>query len=374
MTRRILSGIFLLFALGVLGVLLAGALTSGEQLIVRFLTAVIVAALALYVISDLRLQANDEMAATPREATPTRHMSIPDDPPANSTAAFMATVTGRRESAGMPISADEFSSDAEALTGAAAHRARPILAEVDDVDPAADGWDTVALESETDRSDGVNLLDSTSSATILGSESPYEADLDEAALWPFNDSAEPTDTDHEDGLSAVFARHSEQEPSMPSTQTADVEREEPEATATISEAATTPIDDDAEGVEATTSREIKLQPASVEPGATRGSRVVAADYADAPIAPIIDLRSAPSALGVESAIRSGETGVIATLIEQGLLSTEGPITDRDVRTMVYVAFTSSELRKILLAGGTVDGDSAQGPTAPPANIPDTRAL
>ena len=50
--------------------------------------------------------------------------------------------------------------------------------------------------------------------------------------------------------------------------------------------------------------------------------------------------------------------MIASLIEQGMLSTEGPITDRDVRTMVYVAFTSSELRKILLAGGTIDGDNS----------------
>jgi hypothetical protein len=50
--------------------------------------------------------------------------------------------------------------------------------------------------------------------------------------------------------------------------------------------------------------------------------------------------------------------VINTLIQQGMLSTEGPITDRDVRTMVYVAFTSNELRKLILAGGTPDGVTA----------------
>ena len=61
---------------------------------------------------------------------------------------------------------------------------------------------------------------------------------------------------------------------------------------------------------------------------------------------------------LEAAIRAGELDVVTSLIKQGLLSTDGPITDRDVRTMVYVAFTSSELRKILLAGGTLDSDRA----------------
>lgn len=90
MTKRIVSGIFILTALGALGVILAGALTSGEQLIVRFLTAVIVAALGLYVISDLRLQADDD-AMSSRSGGPTRLATV--DAPPNSTAAFMATVT-----------------------------------------------------------------------------------------------------------------------------------------------------------------------------------------------------------------------------------------------------------------------------------------
>lgn len=82
----------------------------------------------------------------------------------------------------------------------------------------------------------------------------------------------------------------------------------------------------------------------------------AADYADAPLAPIIDLRDINhSSDNIDVAINAGEVEVIATLIEQGMLSTEGPISDRDVRTMVYVAFTSNELRKLLLAGGSPDG-------------------
>ncbi len=84
--------------------------------------------------------------------------------------------------------------------------------------------------------------------------------------------------------------------------------------------------------------------------------VQAADYADAPLAPIIDLRDINhSSDNVDVAINAGEVEVITTLIEQGMLSTEGPISDRDVRTMVYVAFTSNELRKLLLAGGSPDG-------------------
>jgi hypothetical protein len=86
-----------------------------------------------------------------------------------------------------------------------------------------------------------------------------------------------------------------------------------------------------------------------------GAAAGAADYADAPLAPIIDLRNAAGSNNLDVAIRSGELEVIATLIEQGMLSTSGPITDRDVRTMVYVAFTSNELRKLLLAGGRPDG-------------------
>ena len=80
-----------------------------------------------------------------------------------------------------------------------------------------------------------------------------------------------------------------------------------------------------------------------------------------PLAPIIDLRGdrpGHDPANIEAAIRSGELDVISSLIDQGLLSTEGPISDRDVRTMVFVAFSSNELRKILLAGGSVDGDNA----------------
>lgn len=93
------------------------------------------------------------------------------------------------------------------------------------------------------------------------------------------------------------------------------------------------------------------------PVLARQVEIEAADYADAPLAPIIDLREVNRANpgSIDAAINAGEVEVITTLIEQGMLSTDGPISDRDVRTMVYVAFTSNELRKLLLAGGTPDG-------------------
>ncbi len=73
---------------------------------------------------------------------------------------------------------------------------------------------------------------------------------------------------------------------------------------------------------------------------------------------IIDLRSEQDPADVESAIRSGERNIITALVNDGVLSAEGPISDRDVRTMIYVAFTSSELRKLILTGGTIDGVDA----------------
>ncbi|MEM9652403.1 MAG: hypothetical protein AAGA65_09925 [Actinomycetota bacterium] len=100
---------------------------------------------------------------------------------------------------------------------------------------------------------------------------------------------------------------------------------------------------------------VDASPSNVAPITTGGAVEPAAD--DAPLAPIIDLRELveTGASDIDAAINAGEVEVIATLIEQGMLATSGPISDREVRTMVYVAFTSNELRKLLLAGGTPDG-------------------
>ncbi len=117
-------------------------------------------------------------------------------------------------------------------------------------------------------------------------------------------------------------------------------------------------------------RDDHLQAAEAVAGSTTGdeirsleaatNRLEAAAYADTPRPPMIDLRDrmAIEPEGVANAIQAGEHQVIETLIRQGMLSTSGPITDRDVRTMVYVAFTSNELRKLILAGGRPDIERA----------------
>ncbi len=126
-----------------------------------------------------------------------------------------------------------------------------------------------------------------------------------------------------------------------------------------SETSSTPEATDSSDIEQPTHSDSDSNETSpIEIVSATSQQIEAANYVDAPLAPIIDLREVHSfqtAGTVDNAIRAGEVEVISTLIEQGMLSTEGEISDRDVRTMVYVAFTSNELRKLLLAGGTPDG-------------------
>jgi hypothetical protein len=472
MTKRIVSGVLLLIALGALGLILAGALTSGEQLIVRFLTAIIVAAIGLYVISDLRLQADDQAAAS-RAGTASRRATT-DSPPQDSTAAFMQTVTGKRSA--QPVEAAD--------TGAAGTDSTPAdqqeLATVG-VDSLATGEATLELaldrsassqaeKSEPPASDPGPILEATPPSDNLtpaaepvvhlqdatpdtgpawappadteDPTSPYQADLDAAAQWPFNTETDdkPASTEgveqEVDELVAIFARKTEQElaeqglakqelaemgladldlaeqeqprspkveaepkpTAEPSAETVSAEatRENTSGAALIDgvgdflnrgpelldpevgspaedeESASSGQHDSAPSTKSTGSNPLPkvsfVPPTKLAPAQAEGSELEKRDS----IAPIIDLRTAHSAIEtaatggaahpvssveeLEAAIRSGELEVVSSLIEQELLSTEGPITDRDVSTMVYVAFTSSELRKILLAGGTLDSD------------------
>lgn len=485
MTKRIVSGVFLLIALGALGLILAGALTSGEQLIVRFLTAIIVAALGLYVISDLRLQADDNAAAAGSRTTMTApRITTGDQPPPNSTAAFMATVTGKRAGTTADLDATNWDGLPDDTAGAGTRsageptlelmrRVQPpslidqILVTDDEVgddearDDVINGDDDDPLERTDQASSGAPLF-----SGISDDESPYSSDIDDATAWPFN--SEPTepaltsafDTDQaendDDDLIAIFARKTEQELSErenvlsmagaagasaghdnvpgptsmlpgtePGSSSASIangdgvgdflrqaqpldngstrgasgnghplgaafedgngngfggldEHDESEdaigsdheddadelghltETPTTNSGDKNPFRaDTADGIHTTTFGEVgpHKHQAVVEPS----QQLEAASYADESIAPIIDLRLAQATAmsdDIDAAIHSGEIEVISSLIDQGVLTTAGPISDRDVRTMVYVAFTSSELRKILLAGGTVDGDNS----------------
>ncbi|MEM9561876.1 MAG: hypothetical protein AAGA93_04620 [Actinomycetota bacterium] len=513
MTKRIVSGIFILTALGALGVILAGALTSGEQLIVRFLTAVIVAALGLYVISDLRLQADDDAAGL-RTGTRPRLAGI--DAPPNSTAAFMATVTGRGEAPTEVDAVEQAEANQDELAedvsialhasgvGAASSSTSerdasavvedagspdgqtmpsilgpaPVTVRASDLpelagkkpatitdlfsrrsdepfDESADeqGWPTITGQvdhvavtngatmtttitaPDLDRLNGAVNGHGTGNGNANGNgdhgpddhgdhhgpddlddeiellvepdeerdelradvdpvvDFEYSGDLDapDYASWPapaepiaepeqptIAEPERPRVIDHatadpvpaEPTTPPSAAVETLGDPEGPEPIAADTEAEvhtEAEADGTAAEPGDAsgggPSDAAAEPQEpsvptaddADPTTDLNGSPAALPAPFGDNAELMAADYADAPLAPIIDLRDVnASSAGVEAAIQSGEVEVISALIEQGMLSTEGPISDRDVRTMVYVAFTSNELRKLLLAGGSPD--------------------
>ncbi len=494
MTKRIVSGIFILTALGALGVILAGALTSGEQLIVRFLTAVIVAALGLYVISDLRLQADDDAAGV-RPGSRPRLAGI--DAPPNSTAAFMATVTGKADNGMLaelghdiqdeladddstePIEHEhrEFevgvgatssstsepeesavvedagshdgppvpsilgpapvtvrASDLPDLTGQqpatitdlfsrrataeADHASWPTSGEVAEVPVEATETATVAV-AEADVRPAAPADTGTWSATeqpSMGEDGAsadfeYSGELEAPAFeWPAppdgpgNDGAEPIATGGEPGPDESVPEMGADEAELatgttPETATVLDPTELMAADGPPLPPETDRVDETDQGFEIDQGIEIDAAldtelvadalDAEAEVGHDGGTETGAndtdeipvtvngngyalptplldrselggAEYADAPLAPIIDLRDVnPTEAGVDEAIKTGELEVISALIEQGMLSTDGPISDRDVRTMVYVAFTSNELRKLLLAGGTPDAPNPE---------------
>ena len=463
--KRVISGLFLLLALGALGFILAGALKSGEQLIVRFLTAIIVAALGLYVISDLRLQADDSAVAKGDKPGGPRPTPAGDATGSQSTAAYMATVTRRApapDEATAPTSVTDLTSDVLGLgrnrtaggepataegpsyrTGAhtlerpevakADERmlrasSRPIEAEIDDSltpeyqlqDDEVRHWPLTAEHPVVKLPTRPGAHDAVRPAPGAEASKPADDDITRplasrrlAAILAEPDDDEDDLGDTDDATAAASARvpgafdtgeieklvdqlasgtpaapavtspfgrmsstpsagglvllerppvetSAPAEPATPAaltTQPAPAPAPAPVA----APAATPPVgtpETPASG--AAVAASAPLRPTRPAMPVAASSTLAAADYTRAPLAGVVNLRPRPIAPRneIEAAIRSGELEVIASLIDQGLLSTEGPISDRDVRTMVYVAFTSSELRKILLAGGTLDGDNS----------------
>ena len=417
MTKRIVSGVFLLIALGALGLILAGALTSGEQLIVRFLTAIIVAALCLYVISDLRLQADDSSAsrASARKVPDgaRRRPTAPAALPPNSTAAFMATVTGKR-------SASTASHD---LAG---------LAEQDEksVSPGPTGDAETHAESEfPPRPDHRGESDHDAEALAESEERApaYTDETVDAEAWPAlpDDPADLDEEPHSDGLVAIFSKQNQNEelehdfeiehhalvvndhyrpPTSPyasspkltsidggaltvspvqtptfSTNDDDsatddlgdekLDGDDEEATLLTEllvlgdpHANPEPIVEEVEAAEVAATSEPLIEETPAGPPSTPDempplTAMPGLEAAARARSRVIELLSHEDGVGdIDSAITSGELSIITSLVEDGSLSLEGPITDRDVRTMVFVAFTSSELRKILFAGGSLDTD------------------
>jgi len=455
--KRVISGLFLLLALGALGFILAGALKSGEQLIVRFLTAIIVAALGLYVISDLRLQADDSAVAKGEKPTGGRPAPAGDTTGPQSTAAYMATVTRRAPAAGDSASASvtDLTSDVLGLGGDSATRdpsttevpayragahslgrpevakadermlrvsSRPIEAEIDDSltpeyqlqDDEVRHWPLTAehpvvklpAPAALDRSDDRDASGATDRDRIDEDITRPLASRRLAAIRAEADDADDDEIANADRAPAAFdtgeieklvdqlaaggpapapvATSPFGRISAPTGGLVLLERTPVDTAAAAVPDAATPIalapipppvavpapvtphavpsigtpETPASGAAVAASAPLRPTRSPLSPPVS--STLVAADYTRAPLAGVVNLHPRPIAPRneIETAIRSGELEVIASLIDQGLLSTEGPISDRDVRTMVYVAFTSSELRKILLAGGTLDGDNS----------------
>ncbi|MDH3301058.1 MAG: hypothetical protein OES24_11185 [Acidimicrobiia bacterium] len=474
MAKRIVSGIFILTALGALGVILAGAMTSGEQLIVRFLTAVTVAALALYVISDLRLQNEQEEPRTERNTSGAERSTT-------QATAVMATVTASRRRERLtrrgrqaptpptpnfeaiePVTTRSrtvpLTDPTEAVTGSrlvppapdqvervvpphpmAGRRVEkptgqpgrpasaietnppiqsnpPLPAGVPSRDSAEDVVDLVA-ETVTGPVDASpefltppdeRAQESSTGSVIANRSFTYSGRLHSfGADWPptppaGEEAGEPAERglEHVDAaeMSAVDAQTAEL-PAITGLPTRDTD-DDLLAGLFISEFDNTedplakpayPPRPEAYLFAVDTAELLLMEQADIDrdmestwpmagdpPAPTKPSfrQIEAAQYAAPPRPDYLDLRDtndlvtydevarplpaepspgSPTPEKLTAAIRSGEIQVINSLISQGMLSTSGPITDRDVRTMVYVAFTSNELRKLILAGGTPDG-------------------
>ncbi len=489
MAKRIVSGIFILTALGALGVILAGAMTSGEQLIVRFLTAVTVAALALYVVSDLRLQ-SEQAEPRPEPLEPGARTPAPQ-----TTTEVMATVTGpshagRRPEPAMeptvprpnhepvgaavtPVRAAGVEGPTAPLTGsrlvplpepARAGLVRttspphpspphPSMSHATDrssahpvttPDPLMIDSDEQARASLPEDGETWTTTPPAEDSTIASTSFAYSGKLDSAGVdWPRKRPVEETTDTPTAGYGPASGDRVVDEPTAELPELRSLSEELPphgeerapylfavdtldsDEILDLSEthdefrpvpprldaepADTGPIDlidltgpvevDDLSDLISVESTEPAVterrswaldgeSPPATPPSPTE-RRITAAHYTTpAPLelldptesgdlagghepvvsapspSPSASRSSSPSAPAIRennhadrlsSALRAGEIQVISSLIAQGMLSTDGPITDRDVRTMVYVAFTSNELRKLILAGGTPDG-------------------
>lgn len=418
MIKRIVSGIFALAVLGALGVIIGGALASGEQLIVRFLTAVIVAALALYVVSDLRLKSEPEPGVR-SGGQPVRRSSEP------ATGSFGVSPDSTVPT--VPIAADNRDLQPAARTVDVVHPPMPPqTTRIMEEEPLIAASTNVDLESEP------ALIDLTvdqptvdkkipSIPELLDTENPalgdkveedaeaiyvavgthtYQGNLETpAANWPqlspeppapapdptiadgTDDELETADScdDHQSDDQIAgddSAVESEQEPqaALAETKPAKVPATQADGTTSVIDLARTttsyagpvktpvidlrePITEDVPMTVAAVDQPIEQQatqppmPPEVRTATTITSSPGAADNSPA-----------NHNERVVAAIAGGERKVIDTLIRQGMLTTAGPITDRDVRTMVYVAFTSNELRKIIMSRGQVDvDDTSLGP-------------
>jgi len=476
MTKRIVSGLFILAAVAALSLILADALDDGEQLVARFLIAVIVAALGLYVISDLRLKA-DEQAT---ESGHTKQVISEIKEVASNSPAFMATVTRKKESpaatshptTGPHIGANNpFHSTphnqfpptqleaipanprgpvpaAQSQRSETTSPAIPVARQTTQAKPNSLDLSTLPPPTFESRSEPTIMLTNRSLATagtpdttgfymadIRDADSTSKVDLTRADESQLNASVtrgligpsavdsrqepygvenkidnghqahtghktnpatlpqtppRPSTTGAAPGASSAESRLAQPKTFDPAntgdtagwlapidttntpsrldpTATTDLGRPANHASpapSTISSPPSDPIrqlpnNDSISRLGSPNplgqaNTQDTIPPANrVRPTAKPVQRPQTSR-----IAPVVHLRRSASAAradDIEAAIKAGEIDVIASLVRDGLLSTNGPITDEEVQMMVYVAFTSNELRAILQSDGTIDG-------------------
>ena len=489
MTKRIVSGLFILAAVAAISLILAGALNDGEQLVARFLIAVIVAALGLYVISDLRLKADEQANhnAHTKQAIPT-----PNELGSN-TPAFMATVTKKKEQrpdhpfaaplagplagpVGNPSFDSIFNTDSqpqfpptqlEAIplhplsqapqvpqpaqlqqpsqtpktTAATPHltqrtepdqdllnlstlppptfesRSEPTIMLTNRSLATAGTSDTTGFymaditdankPSNVDRAaDGNPILDASStggnidtpsrSAAIVSGEEPNGVDNQTNASHPANNANptnaaktrepataeqpsvdlrnpapgvsarppfDPINTSDSAGWLNPVARNTPPSTVNP-TRTADLGRQTTNGIRPSNTSADGPrkANNTAPNSPPNSDHRLHRPPStqsehSASRGRVQSGPTPANNQPIRPATPIVHLRRSASAAradDIEAAIKAGEVDIISSLVKDGLLATSGPITDEEVQTLVYVAFTSNELRQILLSDGSVD--------------------
>lgn len=428
MTKRIVSGVFIIVAIGALGLILPGALTNGDQLIVRFLIAVVVAAVGLYLISDLRLQSNNKKAAAAKSG---RNGRIVRNTPApqQSTAAFMATVTRKRPASGphtagrsqyqpqtidlryaspprvnrspgelthsrelppTPTSPSGPAADTTLADITSTHPASPQPDNERRVPPTAPSQRVAPSPVFTDTGDLPDYLFNTTQITpqrhnrdrssttgeptlilttrvLAGAMGDDTTGFKMAEINPdyAPETSDEGDTAEEDATPVLQVAIQSQEipvsllPVVTEKASPPHPPYPPRPTDIRNHRITKPA---AEATQDHTGELLAFRPPStpVAPSAPTSEPAIVREQAEQ-IAPIIRLdRSQAAALAgdIDAAIQAGEMEVISSLIDEGLLSNEGPILDEDVKAMVYVAFTSNELRKILRSGGTIDGDNS----------------
>lgn len=406
MRKRIVSGIFALAALAALGVIIGGALASGEQLIIRFLTAVIVAALALYVVSDIRL----ESATASDFEGPYDQVSNSSQPTELADTTLISTDADSRDlqPAARTVDASHPALQVPTVAESAAERPTAAFSEADNQQhlKAETGSEIrsyalspdpgdITQPDDSDTTPDSTIDISTTASTNDQHQEPvyvtvgthrYEGSFETpAAHWPQQPPVEAssdadwgdTADDGENQLSDIcYSGEPTSPPSdaLPLVELAMMTAEVPSAALFADgPAATTEPDDSGQaltdlarttaayaGPANTPVIDLREPIAEDVPASTPATPLpevaepASFHSAEAEPAPDLDQR-------VAAAIDDGEKKIIEALIRQGMLSTSGRITDRDVRTMVYVAFTSNELRKIILTKSRhASGDQGLG--------------